>query len=197
MAVQLARHLIAAVLVLIVSSPLVRAEGNGTIEGTVTARPARYLPDTVVYLASVPGTHPRRTAEMDQRGMTFVPHILTITAGDTVRFLNHDPLDHNLSSPDCGYDLGTWGQGGQRTRTFDKAGVCTQICKLHPEMLAYIFVGQNPYAAAVDKSGRYTISDVPPGTYELSVWNGHLKGDSRKITVTAGAAAHADLTVHR
>lgn len=194
---RLAHHLIAGAIALVATAGAARAEGGGTITGTVTARPAKDLRDTVVYLKSVPGTYPHRTVDMDQRSLEFAPHIVTVTVGDTVRFLNHDPLDHNVNSPDCHYDLGTRGQGGERSHTFDKQGACTQLCKLHPEMLAYVFVGQNPYAAAVDKDGHYTIADVPPGTYELDVWNAHLKGESQKVTVTANNAAHADLAVHR
>jgi plastocyanin len=192
-----ARHVVAAAIALGAMSNIARANNDGTITGTVTARPAKYTRDSVVYLESAPAARAPRTFEMDQRAMEFAPHILTIKAGDTVRFLNHDPLDHNVYSPDCHYDLGTWGNGGQRTHTFAKPGTCTQLCKLHPEMVAYIFVGQNQYAAAVDKDGHYTITGVPPGTYQLRVWNAQLHAESQKVEITSGGVAHVDLAVHR
>ena len=34
--------------------------------------------------------------------------------------------------------------------------------------------------------GRFTIDNVPPGTYELRVWHEALKGAPQKITVVAG-----------
>lgn len=197
---HLAHCFIAGAFALVAIAGTTRADSGGTggtIEGAVTARPAKDLLDTVVYLKSVPGSHPRRTVEIDQRGLAFVPHIVTITVGDTVRFLNHDPVEHNVNSPNCHYDLGTRGQGVERSHVFDKQEVCTQLCKVHPEMLAYVFVGQNPYAAAVDKDGHYTISNVPPGKYDLEVWNAHLKGESQQVTVTANNTTHADLAVHR
>jgi plastocyanin len=163
-----------------------QAEG-GTITGKVDATPAKYLPETVVYLKSVPGTYAAKTVAMDQRGMKFIPHVLTVTQGDTVKFLNHDNVAHNVYTPDGeGYNLGTFKQEQEASYTFKKQGVYTQLCSLHPEMLAYIFVGQNPYAAAVSADGRFEINNVPPGSYQLAVWNPKLKAADKSVTVGAG-----------
>jgi plastocyanin len=163
-----------------------QAEG-GTITGKVDATPPKYLPETVVYLKSVPGSYAPHTVAMDQQGMKFIPHILTVTQGDTVKFLNHDNVAHNVYSPDGeGYNLGTFKQNQEASYTFKKQGVYSQLCSLHPEMLAYIFVGQNPYAAAVSADGRYEIKGMPAGTYQLAVWNPKLKAADRSVTVGAG-----------
>jgi len=174
-----------------------RAEG-GTIAGKVEVTPAKYLEDTVVYLKSVPGTYPPKGHAMDQQGMKFLPHILVVTQGDTVKFLNHDNVAHNVYSPDAeGYNLGSFKQNEDRSYTFQKAGVYSQLCSIHPEMLGYIFVGQNPYAAAVDKKGGYVIKNVPPGSYQLAVWNSKLKGPEKAVVVTAGKTVEENITVKR
>ncbi len=174
------------------------AQAGGTITGKVDVTPAKYLVDTVVYLKNVPGTRPPRTEAMDQRGLKFVPHLLVITQGDTVKFLNHDNLAHNVYSPDGdAYNLGTFKQNEERTHTFDKPGTYSQLCSIHPEMLGYVFVGQNPYAAAVDAKGQYTIKNVPPGTYQLAVWNAKLKGPEKSVTVAAGKTVTENLAVKR
>ena len=173
------------------------AEG-GTISGKVDVQPAKYLEETVVYLKSVPGTYKPQTHDMDQQGMKFVPHILVVTQGDAVKFLNHDNVVHNVYSPDNeGYNLGSFKQNEDRTYTFQKPGVYSQLCSVHPEMLGYIFVGQNPHAAAVDKKGGYVLKNVPPGTYQLAVWNSKLKGPEKPVTVTAGKTVEENLTVKR
>ena len=170
----------------------------GTITGKVEATPAKYLPDTVVYLKVVPGTYAPRKVSMDQRGMQFLPHVLTITEGDTVVFLNNDHVAHNVYSPDGeGYNLGTFKEKENASYTYKKPGVYSQLCSIHPEMLAYVFVGQNPYAAAVDATGHYVIKDVPPGTYQLAIWNAKLKAADRPVTVTAGNSTQIDLSIQR
>lgn len=172
---------------------------GGTISGKVDATPAKYLADTVVYLKSVPGTFPPKTASMDQKGLKFSPLILAITQGDTVKFLNHDTVAHNVYSPDGeAYNLGTFKPEQNASYTFKKPGVYTQLCSIHPEMLAYIFVGQNPYSAVVDAKGEYVIKDVPPGTYQLAVWNADkLKAPEKSVTVAAGQTAQENISIKR
>ncbi len=187
----------AAALACAVALPALAA--GGSITGKVQATPAKYLPETVVYLRSVPGTYAPHKVSMDQRGMQFVPHVLTITQGDTVEFLNNDHVAHNVYSPDGeGYNLGTFKQSENASYTYKKTGVYSQLCSIHPEMLAYVFVGQNPYAAAVDPAGRFAIQGVPAGTWQLAVWNGSkLKTADRPVTVAAGKSTQVDLSLQR
>jgi plastocyanin len=189
-------HLAIAATVLFAATPA-RAKG-GTIKGKVDVTPVRYLEDTVVYVKEVKGRYSPRTHALDQKGMRFLPHIVTVTVGDTVHFFNHDNVAHEIYSPDGeGYNLGFFKQGEERTYRFTRTGVYSQQCTIHPEMLAYIFVGQNPYAAAVDMKGGYEIRDVPPGTYRLAVWNAKLQTPERTVVVAAGEVRHENLSLQR
>lgn len=175
-----------------------QAWAAGTITGTVSATPARYLQDTVVFIKSAPDPRPAKTLVVDQRGMKFIPRVTLAVVGDTVSFANHDSVIHNVMSPDHGgYNLGAMKAGESRSHVFTEPGQWVQLCNLHPEMLAYVFVGQNPFAAVVDPSGKYTIEGVPPGAYELSVWNPKLKGETQKITVAEGQPATANFELKR
>ena len=171
---------------------------TGSVAGKVSATPDKYLKDTVVYLKEVPGSYPPKTHAMDQKAMEFRPHILTITTGDTVKFLNSDGVDHNVYTPDGeAYNLGVFPKGQAREYTFKKAGTYTQLCSIHPEMLGYIFVGQNPYATAVKKDGSFKLENVPAGSYQLAVWNPKLKADDAQVTVAAGKTAEAAFALAR
>jgi plastocyanin len=186
-----------AIAIVCAAAPRLAAAAGGTITGTVQATPPKYLPETVVYLQNVPGTTAPKTAVIDQQNKVFVPHVLAIARGDTVQFQNHDHFDHNVYSPEGKYNLGVWGFGQTRTHTFTSTGVFTQLCSLHPEMLAYVFVGQNRYAAVVDDKGHFTIQNVPPGRYTLAVWNSHLKASPQTVTVTAGQSQQVNLSLAR
>jgi plastocyanin len=178
--------------------PAAALAAGGTISGKVEATPPKYLAETVVYLKEVVGPYKARTVTMDQKNMKFVPHLLTITAGDTVHFLNSDGVDHNVYSPDGdAYNLGMIKANGTGDHVFAKTGSYTQLCSVHPEMLAYVFVGQNPDAAAVDDKGHFKIEGVPPGTYKLSVWNTKLKAADQTVTVEAGKAVEASFSIKR
>ncbi len=174
------------------------AYADGTISGSVDAKPSKFLKDTIVYVKAIPGAKlAPKTFEIDQKGMEFDPHIVLIAAGDTVKFHNHDKVDHNVTSPSGGYDLGAWGTGGVKDHVFKTEGVFEQTCKLHPEMLAYVFVGQNRAAALVDDKGNFTISGVPAGTYELEVWNPNLNAAAQKVVVTEGGKTDAHFSIAR
>jgi plastocyanin len=171
---------------------------NGKVAGKVDATPPKYLEDTVVFLKEVPGKHDAKTLNMDQKGMKFIPRVLTVTQGDTVKFLNHDSVAHNVYSPDNeGFNLGSFGANEPKSYTLAKTGSYTILCSIHPEMLAYIFVGQNPYSAVVGKDGTYSIDNVPPGTYQVAVWNPKLKAAEKSATVAAGKPAEANFSIKR
>jgi plastocyanin len=188
-------HLVAAVLACAAAGSAL-AEG-GTVSGKVEATPAKYADETVVYLEGAKAGAPR-TLAMDQRNLKFIPKVLAVAKGDTVKFLNHDGVAHNVYSPDVdAYNLGTFKTNEERSHTFTQEGAYSQLCSIHPEMLGFIYVAPTAYAAAVDAKGHYVIKDVPPGSYKVAVWNSHLKAPAKPVTVAAGQTVQVDFAVKR
>lgn len=178
------------------------AAGGGTIAGTVTAggSPAA---DAVVYIQRADGQFaPAGLATMDQRGMKFVPRTLPILVGTTVKFLNSDPTQHNVFSPDYEkYNLGTWPEGQTKDRVFAKCvkAPCAyvQLCRIHPEMEAYVVVLQNPFFAVTDRDGHYRMENVPFGSYALGVWAAKGKAPVKPVTLDAAKPAPVDFVLGR
>lgn len=133
----------------------------------------------VVYIEDIQGMDfppPQTNPSIDQKAKEFIPHILPVQVGSTVDFFNSDQMAHTVLSPDNeGYDLGQWPYGEKRSYTFKQTGVYAQLCKLHPEMLAFIIVVKTPFFAMTYEEGKFTIRDVPPGSYKLRVWGERLK----------------------
>jgi plastocyanin len=183
---------------LLLLSSLAVADETGTISGDVAARTPKMRAGVVVHLDKVSGTFrpPARPAEIDQKGMQFVPHVIAIQKGGTVVFKNSDAVRHNVFTPDGDkYNLGTWGQGESKPHTFNTAGVFHQLCNVHPEMSAFIVVLDNPYFAVTDAEGKFSIPNVPPGTYTLKTWSEKQGETTKQVTVAAGGtvALHLDL----
>jgi plastocyanin len=171
---------------------------GGTVTGRVIVQPARFQDETVVYLKDAPGPGVPATHEMDQRNMKFQPYVLTITVGDTITFLNHDGVEHSVYSPDGpAFDLGAFQPGATRSRTFETQGAFTILCRVHPEMLGYVFAAPSRHAAALDRKGHFTLEGVPPGVHRLAVWNAHLPGTEQDVTVVAGQPVEVTLTLRR
>ena len=180
------------------------SRASGTISGTVTVSGATSNANAVVYVTQVAGTLSKSTtpAQLDQSKMQFSPHVLAIVAGTSVKFLNGDPTAHNVFSPDNEkYNLGTWPQGQTKDYVFDKCQtfpcVYRQLCRVHPEMLGYIVVLQNPYFAVTAKDGTYEIKDVPPGSYQLDVWHEKAKASPQPVTVDATKPAVVNFTLKK
>lgn len=176
----------------------------GEIKGTVTARGARNAANTVVYIEKIEGktySPPEKHAIMDQKNLTFTPHILPVVKGTTVDFMNSDDVLHNVFTPDkCAekFNLGTWPKGEVRSYQFNNAGcVSVMLCNVHPEMEAYVFVLDTPFYAVTAKDGSYSIKDLPPGKYTLKIWHKKLKSKPVEVTVTAEGSVIQDFTIRR
>ena len=78
------------------------------------------------------------------------------------------------------------------TKPAGAAGNVRLVCNTHPWMRGWMVVTDEA-AAVTGADGRFTIDNVPPGTYELRLWHESLKSAPQKITVTGGKTT--DLTV--
>lgn len=62
-------------------------------------------------------------------------------------------------------------------------------CGFHPYMFSWGMVVDNPYYAITTEDGRFEISDIPPGTYTLSVWHAGMKKYLiREVTIEPNGA---------
>jgi len=152
--------------------------------------------DGVVFLRSqasesIPAALP--VPVMDQKNAHFVPRIVVVPAGGRVRFLNSDPMFHNVFSlsPIKKFDLGRYPRGNSKFVTFDHPGVVQVFCDIHAEMIGFVVVVDGLHYAVLDGDGHYRISDVPPGNYDVAVWAegmSQFKTVGRVTVPTSGAA---------
>ena len=186
----------------VASARHVSTASGGAIEGTVKTGGVA-VANAVVYIQHAEGSFaPAGPAKMDQRSMKFAPSVLPILTGTTVKFLNSDPTQHNVFSPDYEkYNLGTWPQGQAKDQLFAKCAKApcayVQLCRIHPEMEAYVVVLQNPYFAVTNSDGHYRIDNVPPGAHSLGVWAAKGKAPVKPVTVDAAKPAQIDFALGR
>jgi hypothetical protein len=56
-------------------------------------------------------------------------------------------------------------------------------CGVHDFMQSWGMAVGNPYFAVTSADGRFTISDVPPGVYDVVAWHPHLKIQAQQVVV--------------
>lgn len=172
----------------------------GDLHGKVTCKGVRDSSDAVVYVAAIPGKTfpaPKEHAKMDQLNLVFHPHVLPVLVGTTVDFLNSDAVLHNVFTPDaCAekFNLGTWPKGQIKSFEFKKECAATLLCKVHPEMEAFVVAVPTPYFAVTKADGSYKIADVPDGAYTVKVWHPKLKASQKSVTVAGATAAEFEIS---
>ena len=125
---------------------------------------------------------------VDQKKCMFTPHVVLMKPGK-VELLNSDPVTHNVHVY----------AHFNRTSNHMMAPNSTPIeltlmrpetvmirCDIHPWMQGYIVVAKNPYYVISQSGGAFTLTDVPPGTYHLKVWQQKVGTKEQQVTVTAG-----------
>jgi plastocyanin len=155
----------------------------------------------VVYLEEAP----RRAFEeserghvvLDQRNESFLPHVLAITVGTTVDFVNSDALYHNVFSLSKAkrFDLGRYPRGQRKSVLFDSPGVVRVFCEIHSHMSAFILVFAHRYFALTQSDGRYRIEDVPPGNYTVVAWHEGESRASRSVEVRPNESVELDFVL--
>jgi plastocyanin len=182
---------------------LVTAVSVAMYAGDVKGKVSGVSGVSVVWIEAVPGmTAPpaAKNAVMDQKGLMFQPHVLVVTVGSTVDFLNSDNVAHNVfwtsisGNKKLGHNMGTWPKGEKKPFKFDQPGVVPLLCNVHPEMSGYIVVTPTQYYAESDASGNFSIAGVPDGKYTVTAWHEGAKTQSKPISVAGTTSADFTLT---
>jgi len=189
-------------LLLLVLLPLLSLLSTSASAATlvVDVRDARgaAVTEAVVYALPVGRQFPpaSRTAVMDQKNRTFIPHVLAIQTGTAVRFPNSDDIRHQVYSFSSAktFQLPLYKGTPANPVRFDKSGVVSLGCNIHDRMSAYIVIVDTPHFA-VTKNGRTEIASVGAGRYALHVWYPEMKDAPPPVALTLAATDTKALTV--
>ena len=133
----------------------------------------------------------------------FVPHVTIAPKGGLMKVRNDDPLLHNshfflvagekkrnvinLALPKEGIEI-------SKSKILRKPGLLSLECDSHDFMQGWVWVLENPYAMVTGSDGSFELTDVPAGSYKLTVWHEELGKKTVEVTVGAGKATATDLS---
>jgi plastocyanin len=160
------------------------------------------LANVVVYAKQMPVfwdvLEPVSNHALRQDGCRYLPHVLAITAGDSVEVFNNDPTTHNIHAmPHANKEWNASQSPGAEpiTKTFNRSELMIPVkCNVHPWMKAYINVMANPFYAVTGPDGSFTIQGLPPGTYTIAAVHERLGEQTAQITVGPKEHKTADFT---
>ena len=137
-------------------------------------KPSPDIGDAVIYLTGGNEAAGRPVAmDVTISDKKFVPDVIVVPVGSTVRFPNTDPFSHNVfsASDPNGFDLGLYGRGEAKGHVFDHAGLVYIYCNVHSSMVAYVQVMASRWFTQPGADGSFSIGGVPAGRYTLHVWH--------------------------
>ena len=142
---------------------------------------------------------PSGRVELDQQKCRFTPRIVLLPAGMELVVRNSDGIAHNLHTFSKTNPAMNKAQPGfmktMSIRTITKPEIIRVQCDMHNWMRAWIVVVDNPYTAITDAAGRFTLPDLPAGTYTLKFWHETLGAKQQEVTVQDGATATVDVVM--
>jgi plastocyanin len=163
-------------LLVLLALPLAQLQAaTPAVSGTVTGTDGAAVAGAVVFVQTLAPSpnKPRTMGVVDQVNKTFVPGLLPIVVGTSVRFPNHDQIHHHVYSfsPTKTFELPLYKGEDAAPVLFDKVGVVKIGCNIHDWMSGIILVLPSPHFAVSDANGRFMLEDMPSGVYTLVAWH--------------------------
>lgn len=183
-------------------------------EGHVTPDPVLLAADGQVARAIVaikdiaagkPWPKDRGGARVVQEKCAFHPYIQVVRKRAALTIVNKDPLLHNIHAYELigrarrsMFNIAQPAAGQVDTRVLKtRRGHLVEIdCDAHNWMSAWIYLSHHPYVTITDDQGRFTISDIPPGQFDIAVWHPVLGKGGHPVTVVANAPATLEVEIN-
>ena len=185
------------VAIALIAAMPVTAQGPVSGQVSIIERPGEQTEDlgnTVIYLELPAGQKAKLATaneSMALQARQFSPRVRILPPGSKVEFSNQDPFSHNVFSKAAQgpFDTDVFGRGKKKSTTVKEAGIYPIYCNVHPRMTGFLIAVNSPYYAQAGADGRFTIGNVPPGTYKLHVWHERAAEQTAMVTVGAGGLA--------
>ena len=155
------------------------------------------LANAVVVVTGVQRQHATEPIVVNEK-CRFAPRVQLIAPKASVKTSSKDAVLHTtnaqLENGRTLFNVAVPIPGITITKAIAAAGNVRLKCDTHPWMRGWMVVTSEA-AAVSGTDGRFTIDNVPPGTYELRVWHEALKGAPQKVTVVAGKPAEVSFSL--
>ena len=149
------------------------------------------IANAIVTLIGVKGELKPEDGILDQAECEFQPHVQVVALGSTLKITSSDSVLHNAhgfyEDGSTAFNLAVPIVGMEVPFKTKQAGLIKLRCDAgHTWMSAYIRVTDTPYYAVTDANGNFTIQGIPPGEYEIEVWQEWLGKHLKPITIGEG-----------
>ena len=184
------------------ADPACTANGNTLTDESLVVDGSGGLKNAFVYvkdgLADYAFDAPAAPVVLDQKGCKYEPHVFGVRVGQPIEILNSDATLHNVHAMpqrNGEFNQGMPLQGMKLKETFTAPEIGVPFkCDVHGWMASYAGIVAHPYFAVTDAAGRFSLPNLPPGTYTLEVWHEKLGTRTQQITIAPKQSADANFS---
>ncbi len=166
--------------------------GGPREEPAIRVGPDKGVESAVVYLAGVTKGKAwppaGKVPVLNAKKCRFEPEVQVIPTGP-LETINSDPVwhnDHGYSGKHTVFNFVLPHLNQNRYTQLPNAGPIRVLCDVHNWMEGWVYVVDNPYYAITGTDGKFTISDVPPGEYDLVATQPFTGAVQQKVTAAPG-----------
>jgi len=159
------------------------------VDVIISAHPLSFEPELL----------PIKNTRIFQKNATFLPRVIPVTPGTTVEFINRDRFFHNVFSITRGsvFNIGRRPTGVIVRKKIEKLGEIKLFCDIHAQMNATVICLNTPYFTRVTRNGRFTLTKLPAGRYELRVYHPDFPIISEIIDIYSDKSTIRNFTLTR
>jgi plastocyanin len=153
--------------------------------------------ENVVVRIEVPGARAEpRNIVLDQQGCRYRPRVQATAPGSTLELRNGDPVLHNVHGyvgAATAFNVPMPKPGGSTPRLLSRPGLIKIGCDVHAWMSAVVLVTPTPFVAVTGDGGQFTLSAVPPGSWQVVAW--HERLGERRLVIEVPPSGAVDLKI--
>ncbi len=138
---------------------------------------------------------PKQNLYIDNKNCQIEPLVGIAYKNSKFVIHNSDPLFHITSlgliigdKRSTVYNLALPRQNSTIKKTVRRTGMHSVKCDSHKWMRAYVYAARNPYVALSDANGKFEITDILPGKYEVMIWHEGFGEVAQTVEVKPGQA---------
>lgn len=133
---------------------------------------------------------PSEPVVLNQKGCVYIPHVVGIQKGQTLKVTNEDNVTHNVhtySRKNSSFNKSQPAGAAPIEQEFKRDEKQFAVkCDIHSWMSAFITVVEHPFFAVSDASGAFSLGSLPPGDYRITAEHETLGKQTAEVTVAAG-----------
>jgi len=143
---------------------------------------------------------PDKPGLLDQKGCEYIPYVSGLQTNQKLLVRTSDPVLHNVHPTPMApgnkeSNMAQLPKSKDLEYVFPTPEVFLRYkCDVHPWMFSYVGVVDNPFYAVTEKDGKFTIKNVPPGSYTIEAYHRKAGKQTAQVTVEATGSKESNFT---